>query len=124
MLYLSVGYNIDYGPQLTGKTLVDMNLGTGSDTSRFIDVAVGANYFPTEIQLSQVKPYVGGDAGVGFVRTSDARSADSLAVAGSLGFQMLTNQTNIDVSLRYELLAQQIEGNNPQIFGLKIGMNY
>ena len=124
MLDLTAGYNIDYGPQLTGKTLVDMNLGTGSDTSRFIDLAVGANFFPSDIQLSQVKPYVGADAGVGFVRTANARTADSLAVAGTLGFQMLTNQTNVDVNVRYELLTQQISGVNPQVLGLRIGMNY
>lgn len=124
MLDLTAGYNIDYGPQLTGKTLVDMNLGTGSDTSRFIDLAIGANFFPADIQLSQVKPYLGADAGVGFVRTANARTADSLAVAGTVGFQMLTNQTNVDVNLRYELLTQQISGANPQVLGLRIGMNY
>ena len=124
MLNLTAGYNIDYTAEVTGKAFADLNLGMGSDSARFIDVALGANYFPMQIQMNQIKPYLGADAGVGFVRNNASKAADSLVLGAGAGFQLLTQQTNIDVSLRYEFLTEQINGNNPEVLGLKVGMNY
>ena len=124
MLNVNGGYAIDYTPLITGKAFVDMNLGTGSDVARFIDIGVGANYYPPQVQSIKSKPYVGGDLGLGMARNNRNTSESSLAVGATGGFQFLADMANLDVGLRYEVLATQINGATAQLVGLKVGMNF
>ena len=124
MFNVDAGYAIDYTPLITGKAFVDMTLGTGSDVARFVDLAVGANYYPPQVQSGKSKPYVGGDVGLGLVRNNLNDSQASLAVGATGGFQFLADTANLDLALRYEVLATQIDGATAQLLGLKVGMDF
>lgn len=123
-LNLRAAYNVQYSPEITGRVMADLNMGTGSDNAYFNDFAVGANYFIPPIQLGAFKPYVGGDAGAGFVRKTSGETGGSLALAADTGFQWLAKETALDVSLRYEVLAASIGGTTPALVGLNAGINF
>lgn len=124
MLNLTAGYNMEYTTDITGKAFGNFNLGTGSDSAYFNDVAVGANYAPSFLRYGAIKPYVGADAGIGFAKNTTGDSAASLALGAGAGFQWMARQTALDVQLRYEVLAGQLDGANPQVLGLNAGMDF
>lgn len=121
---LRVGYNVEYSPLVTGRVIGDFNIGTGSDNAYFNDIAVGANVFIPAIQLGAFKPYIGADAGVGFVRNSAADRRAGLALAANTGFQWLASQTALDVSLRYEALTTNVSGDAPSVLSLNAGLDF
>ncbi len=124
MFNLRAGYNVVYSPLVTGHVIGDFNMGTGSDSAYFNDVAVGANVFIPQIQLGAFKPYIGGDAGVGFVRNTAADKQAGLALAAQTGFQWLASQTALDVSLRYEAMAANVAGTTPAVVSLNAGIDF
>jgi len=121
---LRAGYNVEYSPLVTGRVIGDFNMGTGSDNAYFNDIAVGANVFLPAIQLGAFKPYIGGDAGVGFVRNSAAARGAGLSLAADTGFQWLASQTALDVSLRYEALTANVNGDAPSVLSLNAGIDF
>lgn len=124
MVNLTGGYNVDVSPTVAGKVLADLNIASGTETTRFIDLAVGANYYAPNIQSATMKPYIGGDIGVGFVRSNTDRNATGAAIGATAGFQYLLDLTNVDVSLRYEALTTQIQGAVPQVVSLRGGVDF
>jgi len=115
-------YNIN--PQVAGKVLADLNFGAGTDTSRWINLALGADYYLSAIRPSYGIPYITGDIGFGFTRTASNREDDAPAVGGGAGFKFATQALNLDINLHYQVLTAQVDNRTPSLLGLRAAMNF
>ena len=117
-------YNFDISPEWAAKGFLDLNLGSGSDVSRFIDVAAGGNWYPQQLQFANSRPYLTADVGLGFVRNSYNEGTQGLATGLGAGFQFDVASLSVDVNAHYTLLMASLRGTTPQVMGLRLAVNF
>ena len=124
MYDLLAAYAIDFNDNVVGKIFGDFNLGTGSSTTRFINLGVAAEYYPTRELLTFGKPYLGADLGFAFARDALNRTGDAPAAGLAAGFKFQAAQMNWDVNAHYDLLLTQIADETPSVFGLRVALGF
>lgn|GEM_PF-4572728 len=124
LLNLFGSFSIRCNPAITAKILADLSFGTGSDSSHFNDFAIGADYSPRLFNSLAMKPYIGGDIGYGISRNIHGIVGDGIVYAANMGFRTVANKTAFEIGLRYELLANRIQGTRPQLLGLAAAVDF
>jgi hypothetical protein len=124
MYNVDAGYNVDVTPEFTARGFADLNLGTGANGARFIDLGVGGNYYAEQLQTKVGRPYVTGDLGFAFARDADNRTLDGFAVGAGAGFQFEMNNVNLDLNAHYTVLTSLLRNANPQIIGVRLAVNF
>lgn len=124
MYDINASYNRNFSDRLTGKIIGDFNLGSSSDSARFIDLGVGVDAYLQEVQMSYGIPYLSADLGYGFVRNNNDRTQDAPAVGVGTGFRFAAEAINFDVNLHYEFLTAQLDSTTPSILGIRAAMNF
>jgi hypothetical protein len=124
MYNIAGSYNWNLTPRFTAKAIGDLYLGSGSVSSRFINLAGGAEFFIPEATFMGALPYVSGVAGLGLVRNAEEQTREGLAAGAGAGFKFAADQMNLDVSLQYTVLAAQIAETNPSVFGARVAVNF
>ena len=125
MYDLIAAYAIDFSDNIVGKVFGDFNLATGSSNARFINLGVGADYFPNRDFLTFGKVYLGGDLGYAFTRDNSSRTEDNVAAGIGAGFKFQAAEMNWDVNAHYTLLLAQIaDQNTPSVFGIRVALGF
>lgn len=125
MYDLLADYALDFSDNLVGKVFGDFNLATGSSNARFINLGLGADYFPTRDLLTFGKAYIGADLGFAFARDAMSRTADNVAAGLGAGFKFQAAEMNWDVNAHYTLLLAQIaDEHTPSVFGVRVAMGF
>jgi hypothetical protein len=125
MYNINAAYDMDFNQMVTGKVFGDFNLPTGSDTSRFINLGLGAEVYANDYTIAKGLPYLTGDLGYAFTqRNVTEEQTDGLALGAGAGFKFQASQTNLDVNLHYSILTAQVQGNNPSVFGVRLAVNF
>jgi hypothetical protein len=124
MYNLDAGYHSNLDAHFTAKGILDANLATGDDAAHFIDLAVGADYYPNQSLFSWGAPYIGADLGYAFVRDGNKRTQDAPAVAADAGFKFQALQLNWDLAVRYTILTEQLDDKRPSLFGGHVAVNF
>ena len=117
-------YNHSFNDIVTGKIIGDFNIGSDTDTARFIDLGVGADAFLTALSYGAGRPYITGDVGYAFARDNFGNTNDNIAVGAGAGFKFLASQLNYDINLHYQVLTGKIAGTNPSLLGLRAAVNF
>ncbi len=124
MYDLIAAYALDFNDNFVGKIFGDFNLGTGSSTTRFINLGVAGEYFPTRELLTFGKPYLGADLGFAFARDALGRTGDNLAGGLAAGFKFQAADINWDVNAHYDLLLAQVADETPSVFGIRVALGF
>ncbi|MES2855388.1 MAG: hypothetical protein V4692_05975 [Bdellovibrionota bacterium] len=124
MYKVNAGYNYNFSQMFTGKAFVDANLGTGAESARFVNLAVGGEFYPEQDLFTFGAPYLGADIGFAFVRDGEDRTQDAPALGAGAGFKFQALQLNWDLNLRYTYLTDEIDGSNPSIVGGHVAVNF
>jgi hypothetical protein len=109
------------------KALFDINFATGSDSSRFLDAGVGANYYLGDyFGLNRSRAF--GTADFTVANATDGVTSDTVTSAG-LGVGMSytvarTNQADIDILLHYTLLLAGLDGSIPSLLTARLGFGF
>lgn len=124
MTDIMASYNYRFSEQIIGKGFADFNLGTGSDSARFINVGVGAEFYPTQTLITFGKPYVGADAGYAFTRDNEDNTENGVSLGAGAGFKFAAAALNMDVNLHYSVLTEQLDNSTPSVFGVRLAVNF
>lgn len=124
MTDVMASYNYKFSEAIIAKGFGDFNLGTGSESARFINIGAGAEFYPSQSIVTFGKPYVGADVGYAFTRNNANETEDGIAVGAGAGFKFATAALNMDVNLHYSLLTEQIGSTNPSVFGIRLAVNF
>lgn len=118
-------YNRSYGDNLIGKVMGDAYLATGGDTSRFLNLSVGADYLFSSVNVASMIPYAGGQIGYGGARSDETDDLESSFTLGAgAGLKFMAADLNWDVNLQYSILTAEIDGSSPSLIGLRAGVNF
>lgn len=117
-------YALDFSDNIVGKIFGDFNLGTGSSTTRFINLGVAGEYYPTRELLTFGKPYLGADLGFAFTRDALGRTGDAPAVGAAAGFKFQAAEMNWDVNAHYNILLAQVADETPSVFGVRVAVGF
>jgi hypothetical protein len=125
MYGINAGYGVDYTDRIGGKVFGNFNFGSGSDTSRLIDLGVGANLYFPEVRTRGTRPYITGDIGYGSARRNVTESTkDSLIAGAGAGFQFSAQAMNLEVMMHYAAMTADLEGSVPSILQLQLAVNF
>jgi hypothetical protein len=124
MYNINAGYNYNLSQMFTLKGLIDANLGTGAEDARFIDLAVGGEFYPEQNLFNWGAPYLGADVGFAFVRDGNDKTEDAPALGANAGFKFQALQLNWDLAVRYTYLTGEIDDTHPSIFGGHVAVNF
>lgn len=125
VMYNVIGaYNMDFNRRLTGKIIADLNFGSGTDSSRFTSIGVGANIYPYMEQVAGGRPYVGGSLSFGSVQNDAGNTEEGVAIGAGAGFQFSTQELNLDANLQYTLLTSEIDDDIPSVLGVRLAVNF
>ena len=118
------GYNYNFSDALTGKAFGDLNLSGGANSAQFITLGLGADIYPVQNITAMGRPYLTGDVGYAFTRNADNNSQDAPQIGAGAGFKFQAQQLGWDVNLHYSILTAQIDGDTPQVFGVRAAVNF
>jgi hypothetical protein len=122
---LTAGYNVDFNERIGGKVFGNLDMGSGSDSSRMINIGAGANLYFPEAAIARGRPYLTADVGYGNARRNKTDDlADGVAIGAGGGFQFAAQNLNMDLLLRYQILTSQIRDNTPSILGINLAVNF
>lgn len=124
MYNILAAYNVDVRRDVTAKVLGDFSFGSGADVSNFINVAVGANYYPFAGNVYGSRPYTMADLGWGFVRDEFEDTENGISVGVGAGFQFRAQELNFDVNIHYSLLTSEINDDIPSVLALRAAINF
>lgn len=129
MYNVNGSYNMEISEKLVGKGFVDLNLGSGAEEARFINLGLGAEYYMTQQLFNVGRPYVAADIGYAFTRTGEDDSGqdgskDAPAIGVGAGFKFQAADLNMDLVAHYTILTSQIEEANPQVVGARLAINF
>jgi hypothetical protein len=124
MYNINIGYNHNLNERFTGKVMADLNLGSGSDTSRYINYTVGGDMYLNEIQQNYGIPYITANLGYALVRNNNDVTEAGLSLGAGAGFKFAAERMNLDVNLHYSILTDEIEGSLPSVLGLRAALNF
>lgn len=127
LLYdINLGYAVPINDTVSGKAFGDLNLATGADANRFINLGLGAEVFPLQSQavMGTARPYLTGDLGYAFTRDKQEVTKDAPAVGAGAGFKFAAQQLNMDVNLHYSILTAKIQNDYPSVLGLRAALNF
>lgn len=124
MYDLMAGYAVDFTENFVGKVFGDFNLATGSSATRFINLGLAGEYYPTKELLTFGKPYLAADLGYAFTRDGFSRTGDGLAAGVGAGFKFQAAEMNWDVAANYSLLLSQVADETPSVFGVRVALGF
>ena len=124
MYDLNIAYGASLNENFAGKVFGDFNFAAGSSTSRFINLGLAGEYYPSRELLTFGKPYVGANLGYSFVRDGLNRTGDGLAGGLAAGFKFQASQLNWDVAANYTILFNQIADETPNVFGVRVALGF
>ncbi len=124
MYDLMAAYAVDFNENVVGKVFGDFNFSTGSSSTRFINLGVAGEYYPSRELLTFGKPYVGANLGYGFTRDGRGNSGDGLSAGLGAGFKFQAAELNWDVAANYTLLLEQVADSTPQVFGIRVALGF
>ncbi len=125
LLYdLLAAYAVDFSDNFVGKVFGDFNLATGSSPTRFINLGIAGEYYPTKELLTFGKPYLGADLGYAFTRDALSRSGDNVATGVAAGFKFQAADINWDVNAHYDLLLAKVADETPSVFGIRVALGF
>ncbi|MBD3316575.1 MAG: hypothetical protein GF344_12370 [Chitinivibrionales bacterium] len=80
---------------------------------------IGGDFYPLKTSVS---PFIGGDAGLGFVRAEDENAA-GFTLSGSVGVVFFrTSNVHLDIVIRNTLHVKEIGGENPYVLVGRVGL--
>lgn len=125
LMYNVLGqYSVEFNPTLTGKVFGDFYFGSGTDNSNFINLGVGADYYPGVRQVAGARPYITGDVGFGTTRNEAENTENALSLGAGGGFRFIAERMTIDTSLHYTILTAELDDDTPQVLALRVALNF
>lgn len=124
MYNVLLGYAVDFSDNFVAKAFGDLNFGTGSEASRFLNFGVAGEFYPSRELLTFGKPYLGADIGYAFARDSDSNQADNVALGAGAGFKFQAAQLNWDVNAHYTILLDDVAGDTPSVFAVRVALGF
>ena len=124
MYDLMAAYAVDFNENFVGKVFGDFNIATGSSQTRFINLGLAGEYYPSRELLTFGKPYIGGDLGYGFARDGRGNTGDGFSAGLTSGFKFQAAELNWDVAANYTLLLAQVADATPQVFGIRVALGF
>jgi hypothetical protein len=124
MYDLLAAYAVDFNDNVVGKVFGDFNLATGSSVTRFINLGLAGEYYPSRELLTFGKPYVAADLGYAFTRDGLGRSGDGISAGLGAGFKFQAAELNWDVAANYTLLLQEVADETPSVFGVRVALGF
>ncbi|HVK61641.1 MAG TPA: hypothetical protein VM432_08830 [Bdellovibrionales bacterium] len=121
---VNFSYNRNMGRIFTLKGIVDANLSTGSEDARWLNFAIGGDFFPAQSLFNYGAPYLSVDAGYSFVRDADSNTENAPALGVGAGFKFQAMKLNWDLNIHYSYLTEEIEGENPSMIGARFAFNF
>lgn len=124
MYNFAAGYILDINPRASVKTIGETNFSSGAENARFLNLAVGANFFLGEQDTS---PYLTTDIGYGFARNAQSETAEGFSAGIGAGFHFFkTAETNLDLLLRYAVVFDDFADGttNPSVTGVRLAVNF
>lgn len=119
-----VAYAVDLSDNFVAKGFGDLNFGTGSEASRFMNFGIAGEWYPTRELLTFGKPYLGADIGYAFTRNVDNLQSNNLALGAGAGFKFQAAELNWDVNAHYTILMDDIAGDTPSVFGVRLALGF
>jgi hypothetical protein len=117
-------YNAPINELVIGKAFGDFNLADSASPQHFIELGLGAEFYPWRQALLGGTPYLDGDIGYAFARDNLERSQSALAVGGGAGFKFAASDLILDLSVHYSVLTTQLLSNNPSVLDLRAAINF
>jgi len=125
MYGFNLGYRWDIDPRVALKLTGEANFSSGADSSRFLNLNAGANYF-LPVGLETV-PFLTADFGYGFADANNGEQADGFGIGIGAGLEFLrTTETTVDLLLRYAVILDSLEttGGSPALIGARTTVNF
>jgi hypothetical protein len=125
LLSLNMSYNRNATDRLTAKMLADLNIGTGSESARFLNFAIGSDFYPLAgREFNGGLPYLSADLGFAFTQDSEGLTKDAPAIGAGAGFKFTASELNLDLNRHYSILTTDIDGENPSLLGLRAAVSF
>jgi hypothetical protein len=124
MYDLMAAYAVDFSENFVGKVFGDFNLATGSSVTRFINLGLAGEYYPTRELLTFGKPYLAADLGYAFTRDALNRNGEGLAAGVGAGFKFQAAEMNWDIAAHYTALLERVADENPSVFGVRVALGF
>ncbi len=124
MYDILIGYAVDFTDNFVGKAFGDLNFGTGSEASRFLNFGVAGEFYPSRELLTFGKPYLGADVGYAFARDTESNQASNLALGAAAGFKFQAAELNWDVNAHYTILLDDVAGDTPSVFAVRLALGF
>lgn len=119
-----IAYAVDLSDNFVAKGFGDLNFGTGSEASRFMNFGIAGEWYPTRELLTFGKPYLGADVGYAFTRNTFNQQSDNLALGAAAGFKFQAADLNWDVNAHYTVLMDDIDGATPSVLGVRLALGF
>ena len=113
--------------RLTFKGLFDVNFGYGTDTTQFLSIGVGANWYLGDFVGTKTKlAYIGADVSAGDATNAvTAHSVTSAVLGVGASYTFLhTTQADFNAMVHYALLLQKLDNSEPSVLTFRIGMAF
>lgn len=126
MYSVAGGYVWELAQRISGKAVLEANLGSGSDNAQLIDLSAGADaYLTQDPVVGSARPYVTADVGFGTARNQRSETQAGVTAGAGTGLRFAaTDATNMDVLLHYKLLTSTLAGANPSVLGIRAAFNF
>lgn len=111
----------NFTSNVAGLVSGDAVLGSGSDPSRFLNLAFGGEFYLNDSN-SQIAPYVAADAGFGMTRNANQSEQNGMAFGAGVGFRLAGKPVAWDVNLHYTTLAVANDNKTPTVLALRGGV--
>ncbi len=121
---INAAYVIPYQERWAVKGFGDFNFATAEDAARFINLGIGGEFYPTQVDIAGGRPYVMADLGYAFTRNDANELADAPAIGAGAGFKFAAREVNMDVNLHYTLLTSKNGDDVPSVLGLRAALNF
>jgi hypothetical protein len=124
MYDLMAAYAVDFNENFVGKLFGDFNFATGSSQTRFINLGLAGEFYPSRELLTFGKPYIGADLGYAFTRDGLGNTGDGASAGLTTGFKFQASQLNWDIAANYTVLLERVADATPQVFGIRVALGF
>lgn len=125
MYGINGAYTSDLSERIGARLFGSLNFGAETDASRFFDFGAGMNVYIPEARMTNARPYLTADVGIGSARRRAPEVTKDAVTAGvGAGFQFAAQELNMDVVLHYTQMTASLEGNIPSILALQLAVNF
>jgi hypothetical protein len=125
MYGINGAYTSDLSERIGARLFGSLNFGAENDASRFFDFGAGMNVYIPEARMTNARPYLTADVGIGSARRRAPEATKDAVTAGvGAGFQFAAQELNMDVILHYTQMTASLEGNIPSILALQLAVNF